>query len=148
MHLSRDMGAGGSRVQSPGKGVAQSVEGLPSMHEASGSCPSTSLTTFCGTHLESKHSSTQHSTSSSPPGFAGSQSPKLPGKPHLYSIGAALEAAVGIEEDTPAVSWGGRSSGGGYSLEGTGSRALLEAKQRKGAKYNTEPWGNCNQDKR
>lgn len=55
---------------------------------------------------------------------------------------------MGIEEDTPAISWGGRSSGGGYSLEGTGGRALLEAKQRKRAKYNPEPWGNCNQDKR
>ena len=53
MHLSRDMEAGGSRVQSQGRGVAQSAVGLPGMHKASGSCPSTSLTKFCGTQYSS-----------------------------------------------------------------------------------------------
>lgn len=46
---------------------------------------------------------------------------------------------MGIEEDTPAVSWGGRSSGGGCSLERTRGRALLEGKQRKGAEDQPEP---------
>jgi hypothetical protein len=66
----------------------------------------------------------------------------------LYSTVAVLEAAAGIEEDTPAASWGGRSSGGGCSLEETRREDfigrmpwhLYEEAQGKRAKGHTEHW--------
>lgn len=63
--------------------------------------------------------------SSSLLGPAEPQYPRLPRKPHLYSTGAALEAATGSEEDTPAASWGEISSGGGCSLEGMRREGLV-----------------------